>query len=148
MVTLKTFEQIIPRKLWANFTTTLSLYYLDVYGSTLFCFFLSQMLRTKSLSLAIIYSLIQCQVWKGEPLGALEMCSTRVVSSLNCKLQSQGLSRTKGLASTVKHKVLWYWHQGQCYKTFYHGNLLPFHGKTIILCYKSYITLVITMEWQ
>ncbi len=27
--------------------------------------------------------------------------------------------------------------RGQCYKTFYHGNLLPFHGNTIILCYKA-----------
>jgi hypothetical protein len=26
---------------------------------------------------------------------------------------------------------------GQCYKTFYSGNLLPFHGITIILCYKA-----------
>jgi hypothetical protein len=26
---------------------------------------------------------------------------------------------------------------GQCYKTFYHDNLLPFHGNTIILCYKA-----------
>ncbi len=26
---------------------------------------------------------------------------------------------------------------GQCYKTFYRGNLLPFHGNTIILCYKA-----------
>jgi hypothetical protein len=26
---------------------------------------------------------------------------------------------------------------GQCYKTFYHGNLLPFHGNTIILCYQA-----------
>ncbi len=31
VVTLKNFDQIIPQKLWANFTTTLSLYYLDVY---------------------------------------------------------------------------------------------------------------------
>jgi len=30
---------------------------------------------------------------------------------------------------------------GQCYKTFYHGNLLPFHGNTIILCYKA------TLPW-
>ncbi len=27
--------------------------------------------------------------------------------------------------------------RGQCYKTFYRGNLLPFHGNTIILCYKA-----------
>jgi hypothetical protein len=27
--------------------------------------------------------------------------------------------------------------RGQCYKTFYHGNLLPFLGNTIILCYKA-----------
>ncbi len=26
---------------------------------------------------------------------------------------------------------------GQCYKTFYHSNLLPFHGNTTILCYKA-----------
>ncbi len=26
---------------------------------------------------------------------------------------------------------------GQCYKTFYRSNLLPFHGNTIILCYKA-----------
>jgi hypothetical protein len=25
----------------------------------------------------------------------------------------------------------------QCYKTFYHGNLPPFPGHTIILCYKT-----------
>ncbi len=25
----------------------------------------------------------------------------------------------------------------QCYKTFYHGNLPPFHGDTVILCYKA-----------
>jgi hypothetical protein len=28
------------------------------------------------------------------------------------------------------------YHRGQCYKTFYAGNLLPFHGNTDILCYK------------
>ncbi len=27
--------------------------------------------------------------------------------------------------------------RGQCYKTFYCSNLLPFHGNTIILCYKA-----------
>jgi hypothetical protein len=27
--------------------------------------------------------------------------------------------------------------QVQCYKTFYHSNLPPFHGHTIILCYKT-----------
>jgi hypothetical protein len=27
--------------------------------------------------------------------------------------------------------------RGQCYKTFYRGNLPPFHGNTIILCYKA-----------
>jgi hypothetical protein len=27
------------------------------------------------------------------------------------------------------------------YKTFYHGNLLPFHGHTVILCYKA------TLPW-
>ena len=27
--------------------------------------------------------------------------------------------------------------RAQCYKTFYHGNLLPFHGHTVILCYKA-----------
>ncbi len=32
VVTLKMFEQIIPLKLWPNFITTLSLYYLYVYG--------------------------------------------------------------------------------------------------------------------
>jgi hypothetical protein len=26
---------------------------------------------------------------------------------------------------------------GQCYKTFHHGNLPPFHGNSIILCYKD-----------
>jgi hypothetical protein len=26
---------------------------------------------------------------------------------------------------------------GQCYKTFYRGNLPPFHGNTVILCYKA-----------
>ncbi len=25
----------------------------------------------------------------------------------------------------------------QCYKTFYRGNLLPFRGHTVILCYKA-----------
>ncbi len=29
----------------------------------------------------------------------------------------------------------------QCYKTFYRGNLLPFHGHTITLCYK------VTLPW-
>jgi hypothetical protein len=28
-------------------------------------------------------------------------------------------------------------HQGQCYKTFYRCNLLPFLGNTIILRYKA-----------
>jgi hypothetical protein len=28
---------------------------------------------------------------------------------------------------------------GQCYKTFYHGNLLPLRGFAIILCYKTLI---------
>jgi hypothetical protein len=27
--------------------------------------------------------------------------------------------------------------RGQCYKTFYRGNLPPFHGNTVILCYKA-----------
>ncbi len=27
--------------------------------------------------------------------------------------------------------------KGQCYKTFYHSNLMPFHGHTVILCYKT-----------
>jgi hypothetical protein len=27
--------------------------------------------------------------------------------------------------------------QAQCHKTFYRGNLPPFHGNTIILCYKA-----------
>jgi hypothetical protein len=27
--------------------------------------------------------------------------------------------------------------RGQCYKTFYLGNLLPFHGNNIIICYKT-----------
>jgi hypothetical protein len=31
--------------------------------------------------------------------------------------------------------------RGQCYKTFYRGNLLPFHGNIIILCYKA------TLPW-
>jgi hypothetical protein len=30
---------------------------------------------------------------------------------------------------------------GQCYKTFYRGNLLPFHGNTGILFYKA------TLPW-
>jgi len=29
----------------------------------------------------------------------------------------------------------------QCYKTFYHSNLPPFHGYTIILCHKA------TLPW-
>jgi len=29
----------------------------------------------------------------------------------------------------------------QCYKTLYRGNLLPFHGPTLILCYKA------TLPW-
>ncbi len=31
--------------------------------------------------------------------------------------------------------------RAQCYKTFYHGYLPPFHGHTIILCYKA------TLPW-
>jgi hypothetical protein len=31
--------------------------------------------------------------------------------------------------------------RAQCYKTFYHGNLPPFHGHAIILCYKATFTL-------
>ncbi len=27
--------------------------------------------------------------------------------------------------------------RGQCYKTFYHGNLPPLHGNTVIQCYKA-----------
>ena len=27
--------------------------------------------------------------------------------------------------------------RGQCYQPFYHGNLLPFRGHMIILCYKA-----------
>jgi hypothetical protein len=27
--------------------------------------------------------------------------------------------------------------RGQCYKAFYRGNLLPFQGNTVILCYKA-----------
>jgi hypothetical protein len=27
--------------------------------------------------------------------------------------------------------------RGQCYKTFYCDNLPPFHGNTVILCYKA-----------
>jgi hypothetical protein len=26
--------------------------------------------------------------------------------------------------------------RGRCYNTFYGGNLLPFHGNTVIQCYK------------
>ncbi len=33
----------------------------------------------------------------------------------------------------------------QCYKTFYHGNLPPFHGHSVLF---SSITLVITVEWN
>ncbi len=32
-----------------------------------------------------------------------------------------------------------------CYKHFYRGNLLPFHGITFILCYET-IVLVMTVE--
>jgi hypothetical protein len=30
---------------------------------------------------------------------------------------------------------------GQCYKTFYHGNLLPFHCIGVILSYKTVLLL-------
>ncbi len=36
---------------------------------------------------------------------------------------------------------------GQFYKTFYHGNLLSFHGFAVILFYKTNIIAVITIEW-
>ncbi len=36
------------------------------------------------------------------------------------------------------HVTTW----GQSYKTFYHGNVLPFHGNAIILCYKA------ILPWQ
>ncbi len=29
----------------------------------------------------------------------------------------------------------------QCHKTFYRGNLPPFHGNTVILCYKAILPL-------
>jgi hypothetical protein len=31
--------------------------------------------------------------------------------------------------------------RGQCCKTFYRGNLPPFHGHTVILCYKTLLSL-------
>jgi hypothetical protein len=30
---------------------------------------------------------------------------------------------------------------GPCYKTFYHRNLLPFHGIAVILCFKTILSL-------
>ncbi len=35
---------------------------------------------------------------------------------------------------------------GQCYKTFYWGNLPPFHGNTVILCYKA--ILACKLQWN
>jgi hypothetical protein len=32
--------------------------------------------------------------------------------------------------------------RGQCYKSFYRSNLPPFHGNTLILCYKG------TLPWK
>ncbi len=44
--------------------------------------------------------------------------------------------KVQGLVPTVT-AVTW----AQCYKTFYPGNLPPFHGGTVILCYKA------TLPW-
>jgi hypothetical protein len=35
---------------------------------------------------------------------------------------------------------------GQCYKNFYRGNLPPFHGNTIILCYKAILPM--KLHWN
>ncbi len=40
--------------------------------------------------------------------------------------------------------------KGQCYETFYHGNLPPFDGIAVILCYKTSLSIIITVntiEW-
>jgi hypothetical protein len=35
----------------------------------------------------------------------------------------------------------------QCYKTFYCGNLLPFQGNTLILCYKMILLWYQILPW-
>jgi hypothetical protein len=41
-------------------------------------------------------------------------------------------SKVKGLSPTTTAGT-----RGQFYETFYHGNLPPFHGIAVILCYKA-----------
>jgi hypothetical protein len=55
----------------------------------------------------------------GAPARGAASFGRSVVSSNNKFIQVEGVTR------------------GRCYKTFYRSNLPPFHGNTIILCYKA-----------
>jgi hypothetical protein len=50
---------------------------------------------------------------------------------------TNALAYVAGMDVTKKKKFYVTDSRGQCYKTFYCGNLPPFHGNTIILCYKA-----------
>ncbi len=53
-----------------------------------------------------------------------------------CLVEDQGQRLAHTLKTLLVDRVgLETW--GQCYKTFYRSNLLPFHGNTIILGYKA-----------
>ncbi len=57
----------------------------------------------------------------------------------------------KILTPGLQFPVLESW--AQCYKTFYHSNLPPFHGHTIILCYKqhylgNYCRMAVNYHWN
>jgi hypothetical protein len=43
----------------------------------------------------------------------------------------------KNLSVALLNNKLERWSWAQCYKTLYRGLLPPFHGNTIILCYKA-----------
>ncbi len=45
---------------------------------------------------------------------------------------AQKQTNSKSLAAQA-YQLNW----GQCYKTFYHDNLRPFNGNTVVLCYKA-----------
>ncbi len=48
----------------------------------------------------------------------------------------------ENLGTVVNYRVFYNigtW--AQCYKTFYQGNLPPFHGHTVILCFEATLPL-------
>jgi hypothetical protein len=81
VVTLKTFEQIIPPKLGANSTTTLSPYYLGVYG-----LWFNRTKVNNLLFVALTHVLIQGALTEGE--GSAQLTSSFKVG---CVVKSKNI---------------------------------------------------------